>query len=292
MNLLLRAIVISYLLSLLFACNTINPEEDIPAYLQIDTINFVATNPTYGTSNHKIVEAWVSVDGVFLGVYDLPATIPVLASGTADIRIRAGIKDNGIGRLPEIYPFFQPYDVTRELVPAEIIKLNPSVSYREDINFAFVEEFEAGDGFFIDDLDGNDSTRLVLSTVDAFEGNGSGLIQLTASNPVAELATDFNSRLKDLQTRGVEVYLEVNYRTDVEVAFGVIGHDAGIFSPIDKVYEPILFPKATWNKVYLNLSQAVFDVRGEEYQIVIFTALAPGQTTGFVQLDNMKLIHF
>ncbi|MEM9886573.1 MAG: hypothetical protein AAF849_11830 [Bacteroidota bacterium] len=292
MRLLSRAIILLYIAFSFYSCDIINPEEAIPAYLQIDTISFISTNPSHGTSNQKITEAWVTVNDVFLGVYDLPARVPVLESGRVAVEVNAGIKDNGIGRLPEIYPFFEPYKVDVELIPAETIQLNPTTSYKEDLNFAFVEEFEVGGNLFTDDLDGNDTTSLVSSSIDVFEGNRSGLIRLTESHPVAELATDFSNKFEDLQARGVEVYLELNYKTDVEVAFGIIGHEESVFSPTEKIYEPVLFPRASWNKVYLNLSETVFVVQGEAYQIAILTALAPGQTAGNVYLDNIKLIHF
>lgn len=292
MSLFLRAITILLTACLLTTCDLINPEETIPSYVAIESIDFVATNPAHGTSNHKIVEAWVTVDDEFIGVYDLPATIPILTSGPVEIKVDAGIKDNGIGRLPEIYPFFEPYRVNVNLQPAETTMLQPKVSYRNNLNFALIEDFETGSNIFIDELDGDESTGVNLTTEDVFEGNASGIIRLTRENPTVEVATDFARKYRDLQSKGVPVYLELNYKTDVEVAFGIIGHEIGVFTPPERLYEPVLFPKATWNKVYLNLSAAVFELQTPEYQISLIAVLSPDLEAGNIWLDNIKLIHF
>jgi len=292
MSLLLRAITILLTAYLFSTCDLINPAETIPSYLTIESIPFVSTSPIHGTNNQKIVEAWVTVDGIFIGVYDLPATVPVLVSGNVEVKIEAGIKDNGIGRLPEIYPFFEPYRVNVDLKPAETTILQPNVRYRDNLNFAFVEDFENGSRIFIDELDGNPATGVNLTTENVFEGNNSGVIKLTKENPAVEVATDFGRKFRDLQSKGVPVYLELNYKTDVQIAFGIIGHEEAIFAPSESLYEPVLFPKSTWNKVYLNLSQAVFELKTPEYQISLLAVLPPDLESGNIWLDNIKLIHF
>jgi hypothetical protein len=292
MRLFLSVLLAVYGAFQLSSCEVINPEEDIPAYLQIDTIQFVSTSATQGTATQKIVEAWVSVDDDFLGTYDLPASIPVLKSGSANVIVRPGIKDNGIGSLSEIYTFFQPFETTVDLVPAETIILAPNTSYISGIDFAFIEDFENGLNWLSDDLDGDSLTAVQLTTEDVFEGNRSGVIQLTPEHPIVEVATDFNRQFSELQTEGVEVYLEMHYKTDVEFAIGVIGHNEGVFSPEQKIYEPILFPKQEWNKVYLNLSSAVFALQTTGFQITFFAALPAGLERGTIYLDNIKLIHF
>ncbi|MEM1325127.1 MAG: hypothetical protein AAGI23_04185 [Bacteroidota bacterium] len=276
----------------LASCELVNPEEAIPAYIQIDTIQFVNNSAARGTAQQKIVEAWVTVDDDFLGTYDLPATIPVLKSGAANVIVRPGIKDNGIGSLSEIYTFFRPFETSVTLSPTETAILQPSTSYISDINFAFVEDFESGVNWFTDDLDGDSVTVIQTTTEDVFEGNQSGVIRLTSANPIVEVATDFGRQFRDLQTKGVEVYLEMHYKTDVELAIGAIGHQEGVFTPEEKIYEPILFPKSDWNKVYLNLSQAVFTLQSVGFQITFLAGLDPGQESGDIYIDNIKLIHF
>ena len=115
MRLFLSGLLALCLIVQLTSCEIINPEEAIPAYIQIDTIQFINNSVAEGTAEQKIVEAWVNVDDDFLGTYDLPASIPVLKSGAANVIVRPGIKDNGIGSLSEIYTFFEPYEASIEL---------------------------------------------------------------------------------------------------------------------------------------------------------------------------------
>ncbi|MEL6720166.1 MAG: hypothetical protein AAFP82_15755 [Bacteroidota bacterium] len=292
MSLLLRAITILLITHLFSSCDLINPEETIPSYITIESIDFVSTSPLQGTSNQKIVEAWVTVDDVFMGVYDLPATIPVLASGNVEVKVEAGIKDNGISTLPEIYPFFEPYRINVDLTPMETTVLQPTAQYRENTTFALVEDFENGSNIFIDELDGNEATKINITSEGVFEGRNSGIIRLNTENSIVEVGTDFGRKYRDLQTKGVHVYLELNYKTDVEVAFGIIGHEEAVFTPPERLYEPVLFPKASWNKVYLNLSRAVFELKTPEYQISLIATLPPGLESGNIWLDNIKLVHF
>lgn len=292
MRLLPSASAILLLLSGLFSCELINPEEDIPAYLQIDTLIFAADNLSQGTDRQQIVEVWVTVEDEFLGVYDLPATIPVLQSGDSKINIRAGIKDNGIGRTSEIYPFFQPYETSVSLTPEETASITPTIRYVENVNFAFIEDFEENTNLWTDDLDGNEATEIVSSSEVVFEGNRSGNIELTPENPIVEVATSFSQQFSELQTRGVEVYLEMHYKTDIEIAFGLIAHQSSTFAPEEKVYEFILRPQEEWNKIYLNLSQAVFTLQAESYQITMIGILPPELERANIYLDNIKLVHF
>src|SRR5580693_7824504 len=96
----LKAIVI-YCLSILViylfnSCNLFDPPSAIPSYVHIDSIGFTSYYLTQGSNSHKISDAWVYVDQQLQGVYQLPATFPVLATGSHEIDIKAGIEINGI----------------------------------------------------------------------------------------------------------------------------------------------------------------------------------------------------
>ena len=83
---------ITYLLILLVLSSC--QKEDtggIPTYLKIDNITLDEGNTT-----SNITDAWVYVNGQLQGVYELPAKFPVLEQGNTDIKVYAGIKNNGI----------------------------------------------------------------------------------------------------------------------------------------------------------------------------------------------------
>lgn len=279
-------------LLLIIACDLIDPEEPLPSYIYVTPFESQATNNQQGTTNHKITEAWLTVDGEFLGVYNLPAHIPILKEGVVDIFLEAGIKDNGISTLPEIYPFFNPFQATATLQPLATDTIRPIATYRNNIAFALIEDFESSEHVLTDEIDGDENTRVVLSTEDVFEGNQSGKIELTTSHSRISVASRFNERFRGIQEKGVQVYIELNYKTDIELGIGLIGHYDNINQPSEALYEPILFPKETWNKVYLNLSEAAFVLGADEYQIAFIAALPNELDRGSIWLDNIKLIHF
>ena len=60
------------------SCDSIDIFDERPAYLQIDSF-VLADNPNAdeGSLNHNIVDAWVFIDDEMIGVFELPATIPI-----------------------------------------------------------------------------------------------------------------------------------------------------------------------------------------------------------------------
>ncbi|HOV12628.1 MAG TPA: hypothetical protein PLL90_12785, partial [Bacteroidales bacterium] len=67
----------------------------VPSYIHIDKIDLNTTYEFDGSNSCKITDAWVYIDGDLQGIYELPATFPVLANGQHTIMVRAGIKLNG-----------------------------------------------------------------------------------------------------------------------------------------------------------------------------------------------------
>lgn len=284
--------ILLFLVCLFSACNLINPEERLPAYIYLQPFDFRLTNSNQGSNHQKITEAWLTVNGEFLGVYNLPSAIPILQEGNVDIRIDAGIKDNGISTLPEIYPFFLPYLSNTTLLPLQTDTLLPITSYRQDIAFAFIEDFEADFQLFTEDLDGNLLTKIDFDTEEVFEGRRSGRITLTSNNRVVQIASRIDQKYKGLLDKGAFVYLELTYKTDVELGIGLIGHYNDLSKPAERLFEPILRPRKDWNKVYLNFSETAFVLKADEYQVAFVAVLPPDMDIGRIWLDNIKLVHF
>lgn len=280
------------------SCDVINPEEDVPAFIHVKPFT-VATNPTLeGTASAKITEVWVFNGSDYLGAYPLPATVPLLLSGETNISLKPGIKDNGISSLPEIYEFYKSYDVVIDLVPGQTDTIRPSTSYDDNVIFEFIEDFESPNHIFSDDIDGVEETQIVTSSDDVFEGNRSGKIVLTKDFPEITVATNINRTFKDLQKNSVFVYLEVNYKSDVDVIWGIAAHpNAG--NSLDRTFaaDPGFTARDSWNKIYFNLSQLLFDNQEEAYQILLSSVIPieNGELTldeAVIYLDNIKLIHF
>lgn len=279
------------------ACDLINPEEEIPSYLWIAPFEMQTTPATQGSASAKITEVWVSVDDSFLGVYALPAKVPVLQTGNHKIKLEAGIKDNGISTTPEIYPFFQPLEYNLRLEANKIDSIRPKATYKSGIRFAFIENFENNSHVFQTLVTGNESNRMNVTSEGAFEGSGSGLIQLSTQYPAVELAT--GNSYTGLLAKGAAVYLELNYKAEVPLVVGVIAYKTGNIGAGGQIlYSAGFNASESWNKIYFNLTKVVADSKLDEYQIILQTAIpknADGTTNrpnARIWLDNVKLVHF
>ena len=274
-----------------WSCDIINPEEEIPAYVYLDTFSFTTT-VIQGTDSELITDGWLSAGQDFLGAYDLPALVPVLASGETTVTLEAGIKDNGITLTRDIYPFYRPFQISVDLQPNEVDTIRPFTTYRDEAKFALVEGFESENQQFREIRIGDIDHRVMLESDGAVEGNSSGMVMLDEDQSVVEIATE--QRFSGLTDVGTFVYLEVNYRSDVPVLFGVVGHAGGAS---ETIYDPGFLPKENWGKIYFNISPLFFTGNYDEYQIV-FQASIPTQNgeltrqTAKVWLDNIKLLHF
>ena len=100
-----RYLFFPFLLSLLSiviilpSCSIIEPAAPSPTYIQIDTILLNSVQSVSGSSSHKITDAWVIVDGEYLGTFPVPGKFPIADGGTHSITIRAGIMEDGISSM-------------------------------------------------------------------------------------------------------------------------------------------------------------------------------------------------
>ncbi len=271
------------LLMTVVGCDT--EEEAIPAYLQIDNYT-ITTSASQGSDSHNIQDVWVYANNNLIGGFNLPATIPILESGAVDIVIDPGIRDNGVSSSPRIYPYYTRFETTVNLVEGEVVSLTPSSTYNSNVTFALVEDFEESN-LFEDDRDNNSATQINLSIQGAYEGS-SGRIELTTDNPRIEVAS--NLVFEDLPTdASSQVYLEMDYKNDIALAIGLIGVDEFGFE--FAFYSHVVTPQGDWNKVYINLTEVLFNSDLETYQIGFATTLPSELNSATIMLDNIKLVY-
>ena len=166
--------------SLLFtACELFDPEEEIPSYIYIEDVS-LETETFEGSALDKISDVWVFVDDNLIGIWELPAEIPILSSGMTNIKVRAGIKNNGIAASRVQYPFYLIEDVSMEITPGQVDTIHPVVEYEDDLNI-FIEDFDAVGVQF--DVDNASDTTLQLTQDPLLvrEGQGSAVIYLGRS---------------------------------------------------------------------------------------------------------------
>jgi hypothetical protein len=286
--------VLTWILISILSCDLINPEEEIPGYVSIEPFQ-ITTTSAQGSASAKISEVWVSAGNDFLGAYRFSQPFPVLGTGPQTLTLQAGIKDNGIGELPEIYPFYAPVTVTVDLNANEMQTIRPVTSYLPETKFAFIENFEGPLHIFRSVRTGTTAQAVQRSTEMPFEGQASGVFVLDSVNTVAEVVA--LPLLSGLNSSSPIVYLEMNYKSDVDVFVGLVGFETGGPAAGTTLYETGFRARADWNKIYFNLSRTIFDSRFPQYQIILQAAIpvqngVPEKKVAKVWIDNVKLVHF
>ena len=268
---------ITYLVILLMisACQK-EEGNTIPAYLKIDTIALDENNTTT-----NITDAWVYINDQLQGVYELPAKFPVLENDHQTLRIKAGIKSNGIASSRIAYPFYASFMDTVIFTPNQTITVNPTVIYLEGAHF-YLEDFE-GVGVNLETTIISDTILLELTDM---LGNQYGGGVLNDSLITFEIATD---ELLDLPQAGSPVFLELDYKCNTEFLVGVY-----INFPQSVLQKDLLWinPKNDWNKIYINLTSTISEgVGAESFKVFIGMKRDFSLDKNELYFDNIKVVY-
>ena len=270
----------------LFSCEIINPEEDIASTIFINNIE-LETNPNLGTKSSNITDAWLYIDDEFLGVYPLPAQIPVLKNGQQEIIIEAGIKKNGITASRMSYPYYIRFIINKELIPNQTCSISPIVNYNID-NFPYQENFE-GNGTILNVLTDsvNHSIEKIYSNInDPILGNTYGEIVISGEEgEVFECRTNSLSLPKDKQ-----VYLEMDYKSSSNFVVGIYAANSQTTEKTAIIY---LNEKEDWNKTYISLSESINSFGNAYSNFNIFIGMSRNieQDSNKLLLDNIRIVY-
>lgn len=269
-------IPLAFVAVLLFspACKPM-PNDGVPFFLQVDTVYVVDSTGT-DTLTHRITDIWAETKSTTLGAFERPCNIPVLEEGAVSMILTPGIYQSGQSGVRVNYPFYAPDTFTLQAERGQSYKRTPVFHYIKATKVAFFDNFEIGNNF----------TGMGISNDSAHYGTRCGIITVTAadSNKVAVQTTSVTL------PAGQEIWLEVDYKSDVPFWVGYQGHFPG--SAVVSTYQ-VLFVNArsSWNKLYVKLSESVAASLASTYNIY-FEALRPyGSTGGTVYIDNVKLLH-
>ncbi len=269
------------------SCELLDPELKIPAYIHIDSIPLAADYGTQGSSSARIADAWVYSDEKLVGVFELPCTLPLLASGNHDLLIKAGIIMDGMAATRGPYPFYTIYGQPVALTAGSVININPLVAYYPATVFEWIEDFDKP-GITIKSTAKSDTSVLIQKVHgdSAFEGGTSAYVSMNRNNVIFECE---NTSCISLPKGGASVYLELNYKTNWQVVTGLITFDLA-----GSIQEPvvILNPTATWKKIYISLTDMVSS-HPDALCYRVFFGLSNTASAEKIELylDNIKLVH-
>lgn len=280
---------------LIVSCDKFEGEQTIPSYLRIDSIALKTVSPAQGSASSRITDAWVYIDEQLIGAFELPATIPILSQGSRRLKIKPGIRLDGMVQLRANYPMYTDIDKTITLTPDSVTTLKGQLIngkqtlftyYSDKVQFVWAENFEDANLAF--DTVKNSKTDFLLTEnpVETFEGQHSGKITLTKDQNLFEA---WSSEAVSLPRNGSPVFLEINYRCTNSFTVGIIALGA-----TDLIQSPILTlnPSKGWNKIYVNLTPNVSSTTiGLKFKIFIGAMLDENSEEGLIWLDNLKLVY-
>lgn len=280
---------------LLVTIASCDEEEPIPAYVQINEVTVLEEDPEYGSNTEKVTDVWVSADEVFLGVFELPASVPVLKTGETNILVYPGVKQGGIHSDRRIYPFYSASSQTVSLEPNQDASVSPVFSYNEvntrvllNADFELASEFEVV----------TDGAQLVLNT------NNSKVLEGSTSAEAIPSAADSTWRIETIDLWEIDLsrstWLEFNYKITepTELIIFVKGQNETTTEVITLPFiYLVITPQDDWNKMYVEISELLVEGVGQFGSTATnfafnfsFQGKASDPATAEYLFDNIKLI--
>lgn len=273
-------------------------EVEIPSYIKIDDFKLAINEGSEGTSNHNFTDAWVYIDDQLLGAFELPTIIPIRQEGAVNIKVRPGIKNNGIAATRADYPFIEQFDTTIVLIRDSTIDVRPTWKYKDAAVFAFIEDFEGSGTIFKKSVVSDTSMFITNNPSLVFEGTGSGEIKFGSSTSLFEVQSP---DITSFPLNGTPIYLEVNFRSEITWDVSVaetskrsltVGFFYNDQSQQNGLYN--LSDDTEWKKIYFDLTNSInVQQAATNFNITFGMGNASGQVEDAkIYLDNIKLIHF
>lgn len=275
--------------TLLPGCTKIT-DDDIPAYISIDSIS-IESQALQGTASHKIVDAWVYSDNGLVGAFELPVTFPVLKSGNVQLNIYPGIKMNGMAETRVPYPFYNPIALPANLSPEQVSSLgNLKTTYKSSTVFKWIEDFET-QNFTMDKVAKSDyafswySDESAIFTYPGENNNHSARVVIDNDSSYFEVVSHDSFKLP---TDGHEVFLEMNYKTNNAFAVGLYING----STVRQLPVVVVTPTQSWNKIYINFTPTVINNSdARTFRVFISMNKASNVDKAELMVDNIKLLH-
>ncbi len=220
----------------------------VPGFIYVPGFDFEVMT-SQGTSSNNFTEVWMYKDEQPLGVFALPALIPVIHDGKAEIKFFAGIKNNGISDTRIRYPFITAFDTTLVFIPGNTDTIVPHFKYEE---LCTIEQQGFESGNFLVELAGNGGVFSAVTDDNlVFEGNRSGMGSLNSGAGKIYFKDDTN---RDFL--GGEMYfLEMNYSCNNKMSVGLLVTEAsGITKELALIVNPTqsIDGAPVWKKIYVD----------------------------------------
>lgn len=275
------------------ACN--KKSEQTPSFLVIDSC-FVNAKPAQGNNIHEISALQVYANQEFLGLFELPAKIPVLKTGQVKFQFIPYVRLNGSNNQWAPHRCFEASDSLLELTTLKESHINPTFVFKENVVIRFEEDFN----------DGNSKLRAIPSVSKGdtllvadipFHLNG----RFTSINPafVARFEDTDTAKFMDfgtfesfsnMPTDGRSVQFDFDINTAFPVQMSLIRTVSGGIPEV----VPYLYINSTegkWKRFYIDLVHELSGQTGSVSIQILFSANKPqgNFSNREIWMDNLRL---
>lgn len=282
------------------SCSRESFEARKPVYISLPQIELDTDGK--GTTHHKITTAFVYINGVTQGSYELPVTFPVLFDeGENEIAIYSGINLNGVSYQRALYEAYTPLRYTYNYSDDGTDNVD-TITYFEDVDnrtanitdymhYEVLEDFDNSGTLF--SATNRSDTNLVITDKPgevftlAGEDNGSaGKFIFGGKRTQVEAVTSLSY---PIPTSTQNIYLEFTYKCNVPIQVGVISQLSGSSS---QEITAVINPKDEWNKIYINLITEIDANRNaDSYKFYFGGVNSENLDTAKIFVDNIKLVY-
>lgn len=268
------------LICIIFSCKKDKLKSPAASFIVVNTTS-VSSGTLSLIETHKITDIWLYVDGNFQGIYPVGSVMPILGTGTSEIKMYAGIMNNGISATRIPYTFYDAYTFTGNFEAQQTYTIVPVFKYRSGIS-AISDAFNGGGSNY---MPGGDSSYAIISNPSLVWGGtgGSVFMSMSTAKPTSRI---LSSTTVTLPANGKEVYLELDYKCNQEITVGVICGGG-----VEERTAVTLRATNGWNKVYISLiSVASTQPTYNYYKIFINAVKQSDVSTPLIYLDNIRLV--
>ena len=264
-------------------------EAERACFVSIEEFKYLSNNEenipfSQDYQSTRISDCWVTFNGLFLGAFEMPSTIPVLFNGEINAKISPGIKVNGTSLNRIIYPFYKEYEISTEINFEENNILNPTTEYKENTNFQLLEEgtFELGN--MLEKTENSDTIPFTQNE-EVFQGQKSCAIRIDNENPFFQIK---NIEPLFFENFFESIFIELDFKSSIPFSVGLIANE----DLANRQEHMIIFASNEWKKMYLDISPLIgAEGAVSSYQIYFEGNLPENTESGFVILDNIKIVH-
>lgn len=276
----MRIILLFLFCAVFFGCNKDELKAPDAFFITPSSVS-VYTITQQGSSADKITDIWLYVNGSFKGAYPVGKTLPIVSYGHTEIRMFAGIKNNGISTTRQPYEFYDILALDTNVESGKNINKSIVFKYKPNAKFHLTEGFDGGTGGINFQKSINSDTNFtILNNHESMQGP----YMYFSMDNTRQVAQFQSTTTYSLPLNGAPVYAEINFKCNQDF-------ELGVYSGYDFRSVLILSASETWNKVYAFLTPRVSEPPLNAYYGLYLKAFKKVDNPQ-IFIDNIKLISY